>query len=225
MKRLGEMLPSVFGGIFIAFTFWGIFWSFHRHGPIHGAASVIFFPYALYRGVASAWEQPAWREEYDQASENLAQLVLANTKDDLMRQVAVTELTSSLRRYLKGLPTAEALKLRANTDKLAQAFDVQSTAMVAAITGRPFRESLARELQEAEAGFVANRSFAKVWFRYKEDNGKPFLKLLAAGTPEFERLQRDPVLAKQFTASLDATMEQAKADMARRIEDVFGESK
>lgn len=76
-SALTEALGSLWGFIFLGLTLWGIVWSFYRHGPGDGIAAVVIPPYAWYRGIAAIWEKPAWKDDYDVKTEQLA-LVIEN---------------------------------------------------------------------------------------------------------------------------------------------------
>lgn len=106
---------SIFFGIFcVGFTVWGIYWSFHRHGIIDGAISVVIPPYAIYRGVSSIWEEPKWKEEFDLKTEHIAILLESSGSNfsDPSMEARMSELKHDTKKWIKKLPKEEQKVLK-----------------------------------------------------------------------------------------------------------------
>ena len=74
-KLSADVVAPLIGICLALLTLFGIFWSFYRHGPGHGVASVLIPPYALYRGIAAIWDEPLWKERYNARTEQLALVI------------------------------------------------------------------------------------------------------------------------------------------------------
>src|SRR5881394_254147 len=85
-NRFGGTIDETIGAIcgigLTLLTFWGIGWSFYRHGMVHGAIAVFVPPYAWYRGVAAIWDKPEWKEHYDVRTEQLAVVITNSLNND-----------------------------------------------------------------------------------------------------------------------------------------------
>jgi hypothetical protein len=57
-EAIGEVLEAILGMGLVLLWFWGVGWSFYRHGAIHGGMAFVAPPYAWYRGVAAIWDKP-----------------------------------------------------------------------------------------------------------------------------------------------------------------------
>lgn len=221
-KSISGYLSVLTSVALIGLCLWGVVWSFYRHGLGHGVASLFLPPYAFYRGLASTWEPPRWREHYDIASEHLAQVVIAMPGSDVGQQAAVTDLTASLKKYISALPAGKAVDLKLCAESLCDALFLHVAVMGFQSTGRPVRGTILSELEDAEAGFMKNPNFAKVWTRYREHNDKGFIDELLAKGSAAERLRTDAALAASAEQEFSRLTEQFKREAEIRIAEIFG---
>ena len=100
--------------ITVFIVIWGIFWSFYRHGIIHGAVSIILPPYAVYRGVAAFWEEPKWKEEYEQKSDFISILILSsyNGRPLYKNEYEMARYTNKIKNWISKLPRDEKEDLK-----------------------------------------------------------------------------------------------------------------
>jgi hypothetical protein len=110
-SALTEALGSLWGFLFYGLTIWGIVWSFYRHGPGDGIAAVLFPPYAWYRGVAVIWEKPAWKDDYDVKTEQLALVIENSASTDPSYQIQSRDYVQYLKKWIKQLPSSERERL------------------------------------------------------------------------------------------------------------------
>ena len=112
-ESISGILSTTFYVIIICVTVWGIFWSFYRHSLIDGVISIAFFPYGTYRGVASIWEEPKWKENWDEMTEQIAILIESslNDKDDAVIQAQLTSLTNYIKEWISELPKNKKMEL------------------------------------------------------------------------------------------------------------------
>lgn len=100
--------------ITVFIVLWGIFWSFYRHGIIHGAASVILPPYAVYRGIAVFWEEPKWKEEYDEKTNFISILILSSYEGRPLykSEFEMARYTDKMKKWISKLPRDEREDLK-----------------------------------------------------------------------------------------------------------------
>ena len=110
-SALAECINAMMAIVFVALTFWGIGWSFYRHGPLDGVIAVLFPPYAWYRGVAAIWEQPKWKKSYDSKTEQLAVIVGNSFNNDPDYKLQSRDYIYSLKTWISSLPSKERNKL------------------------------------------------------------------------------------------------------------------
>ena len=105
--------PSVIT-ITVFIVLWGIFWSFYRHGIIHGTVSIILPPYAVYRGVAAFWEEPKWKEEYAEKTDFISILILSsyNGRPLYKNEYEMARYTNKIKNWISKLPRDEKEDLK-----------------------------------------------------------------------------------------------------------------
>lgn len=103
----------------ILLTLWGIIWSFHRHGPIHGAAALFVPPYAWYCGVVSIWEEPRWKEGWDVKTETIGTIVTMAASNET--NMELIQFKGMARNWISSLPKEEKERLRKRVDSFGDA--------------------------------------------------------------------------------------------------------
>jgi len=152
----------------------------------------------------------------------LAQVVIAMPGSDVGQQAAVTDITASLKKFIGTLPEGKSGDLRLCAEGLCDALFLHIEVMGFQSTGRPVRATILSELKGAEARFMQNPNFAKVWTRYREHNDKvPIDELLAKGSAA-ERLRTDAALAASVEQQVSRLIEQFKREADLRIAEIFG---
>ncbi len=122
----GEIIGAAFQWAGVGLILWGIYWSFHRHGPGHGVAAVFLPPYAAYRGVASIWEKPAWKEEWDENTEALGYVVAGSGNQlDTKQATDLVKAKTDVRKWLREVPSRERTELRHATENYVNAIAQQ----------------------------------------------------------------------------------------------------
>lgn len=108
---ISDLLPGLIGIAFTLLYLWGLAWSFYRHGAIDGVIALFIPPYAVYRGAAFFWEEPAWKDKYETRTEELAMLIAFSSTDDPTYQIESIKHEDRIRNWVEHLPVDERKKL------------------------------------------------------------------------------------------------------------------
>lgn len=203
-------ITGVIGYLLIAlWIMWGIGWSFYRHGPVHGAASVVIPPYAMYRGVAAIWEEPEWKEDWNVNTEYLAMLIMAsgNPDNDFATQSSMTSASHGLKNWITRLPDEEKTQLYHAILSLRDAW---------ALTDEIFFSSMKNHFQidSIEYGLLLKKvsefesieGYRTAWDRYKTQSDEAF---------QFIREQYESLDQKEGEAWIDAFKASSEFKYAR----------
>jgi len=112
MNRIGRGLGGFLATSIVLVYIWGIGWSFHRHGADQAALAFMIPPYGVYRGVASIWDEPEWKEKYDVRTEQLAIAIEHSGSDSRSDRLQSVEENHRLRDWMKQVPPDEREKLK-----------------------------------------------------------------------------------------------------------------
>lgn len=112
MNKIGEMLGGVLGIAIVALYIWGVGWSFHRFGAVQATMAFVIPPYGVYRGVASIWDEPEWKEKYDVRTEQLAIAIEYSVSDSQSDRSKSVEENHLLRDWIKQVSPDERIKLK-----------------------------------------------------------------------------------------------------------------
>ena len=105
-ENLNSIFASIFYVLIFLITAWGIFWSFYRYGPTDGVISIVFFPYGTYRGIVSFWDEPKWKEEWDERTEHIALLIENSVSDtkEATTEIQISSFINEIKEWVKELP-------------------------------------------------------------------------------------------------------------------------
>jgi hypothetical protein len=109
---MNKTLSNIFGVAIALLYFWGAGWSFYRFGALQGGVAVLFPPYGVYRGIASFWDEPEWKEKYDVRTEQLAIAIeysVSNSRSDRSQSV---EENHRLKDWINQVPPSERARLK-----------------------------------------------------------------------------------------------------------------
>ncbi|MEA3187561.1 MAG: hypothetical protein QOD99_1391 [Chthoniobacter sp.] len=196
----GELLGTISYIAFTLLTIWGIGWSFYRHGPIHGVASVMIPPYAWYRGVAAIWDTPAWRERYDVRTEQLAIMIVNSVNNDPNWQIQSREYAQTIKDWIRHVPQSERQKLKdAARDFGFATTDYCQRYLLAMLDGdTSTHPEQAASVQQHVAGFHAMKGFDSAWQHLVQDTNS-----LDDVLTSLKRGQSNPNLQLQADESQD----------------------
>jgi hypothetical protein len=190
-SSFGEVLGVVsYLGMFLL-TIWGIGWSFYRHSPGDGIASVVVWPYAWYRRVAAIWEEPKWKEDYDVRTEQLALVIENAVNPDASYQIQSRGYVRDLKSWLKSMPRIERDRLREAARNYALAMNAYCELYVSGIAAgsdNP-RVDLDPAVQQRVDGFKAVKGLLNGWERVVRDAAN--LKNLSTADQDSENDLRD----------------------------------
>jgi hypothetical protein len=176
LRLCGSTFSDVLGGLwyllFGALTIWGIGWSFYRHGPADGVASVLIPPYAWYRGVAAIWEEPKWKRDYDTRTEQMAIVIENSVSNDPGYQVQSREFIQELKSWLKTVPTGRRAQLREAARNYSLAMTEYCQRYFSAVVGgaNSPRPELEPTVQQRVDRFSSISGFTKNWKRFVQDS-------------------------------------------------------
>jgi hypothetical protein len=143
---------------------WGIGWSFYRHGAFDGFLSLIFPPYALYRGAAFFWEEPAWKEKYDLRTEELAMLIAYSTTQDPVYQLESRKYVDRVKRWLENVPEAEKRKLMNASSKFSESVELYLENLLFNIVNKSDKDPVSDpRIKSNEVVFMKIEGFSNVW--------------------------------------------------------------
>jgi len=118
------LVGGAIGLFMVLLTIWGIGWSFYRHGPVHGIASVLLPPYAWYRGIAFLWDTPSWKEDWDEKTETIGAIIIMST--DKESGLSGIRYKNTARKWIDSLPKREKSDLRKAVDGFGDACTMYS---------------------------------------------------------------------------------------------------
>jgi len=198
-RPIVDFLKSATSVVLPLLTLWGIGWSFYRHGPVHGVASIFIPPYAWYRGVAAIWEPPKWKEQWDENTELIGALLL--TVSDKDRQIDAVKYKDQTRRWIAEIPRVERERLRSATNALGDAI-------------RQWQRNFAEDMLYGQKVRPLNDPTIVVFVeRFKAIPG-----LLSA----WKRLEaEEPALRASLQASLDTATQDQRLEIGQRREAVL----
>ena len=183
-----ELISCAMGGFMMLLTFWGIGWSFYRHGPGHGVAALFIPPYAWYRGVAALWDGPTWKEDWDQKTETIATIMVMSTNDEAALEVI--RFKDGARTWISSLPQQDKERLRKGVESFGDAVvqyrrnltdDLSTSSELRAIT-HPSVETFVKR-------FSDDRGLRRAWGRIKtqDKTARAALEELIAECPPEKR--------------------------------------
>jgi len=121
-ERLSGLIVGITYLLLVFLTFWGIGWSFYRHSKFDGFMAMGVPPYAWYRGVAAIWEEPKWKEQYEDRTEIIGILILADfSSSDARRSTDVSKLEKGAREWIETVPNEDRSILKEAASALAEA--------------------------------------------------------------------------------------------------------
>jgi hypothetical protein len=151
--------------IFAPYLF-GLGFSFYRFGAQDGAFSVIFPPYAWYRGISYLWVEPEWKEGWDLKAGNLALIVMYASSTEPQVQYELRQHESKVKEWLKKVPDQERMQLRSDADALGAAAMAFAQELVAQMSqGGTLEQSLIKSpsIQRHVKEFEDEKGFMEVW--------------------------------------------------------------
>ena len=156
MSKVGQRLsalasvgvPLVYFAMFCVYGL-GVYRSFDRRGVGDGVASLIVPPWGFYRGIATIWEPPKWKDDYSSSCEAIALVLLADVSNDA-RKAELVGLESGLKKYVATLPQQETAKLRKASDGLVTGIGPLTRLQVAE-TAKADSAAFRTELMAAES--------------------------------------------------------------------------
>ena len=165
MNRLGELLGSVLGLGLVALYIWGVGWSFHRFGAGQATMAFMLPPYGVYRGIASAWDEPEWKDKYDVRTEQLAIAIeysVSNSQSDRSKSLEENHL---LRNWISQVPPDEKIKLREASRNYGSAIVGCSSAFATALLNNriDIHPCANSDVQQRVAGFQNIPGFMSAW--------------------------------------------------------------
>jgi hypothetical protein len=167
-SALKDFLSGILGfivGMSVLLLFvWGIGWSFYRHGAFDGFLSLFFPPYGLYRGAASFWEEPVWKEKYDLRTEELAMLIAYSATQDPVYQLESRKYIDRVRKWLENVPEAEKRKLMNASSKFSESVEFYLENLLFNIANKSDKDPLSDpRIKSNEAVFMRVEGFSNVW--------------------------------------------------------------
>lgn len=203
-------ITGVVGYLLIAlWILWGIGWSFYRHGSVHGVASMVVPPYAMYRGVAAIWEEPRWKEDWNENTEYLAMLIMAsgNQDNDFATQSDMTNMSHGLKNWITGLPDEEKTQLYRATLSLRDAWALTDEIFISSMKNYFQIDSIEYGLLLIKvADFENIEGFRKAWNRSKIQSDEAY---------QFIREQYESLDPKEGEAWIDAFKTSSEFKYAR----------
>lgn len=161
---LREIFPAILGILVTLLVAWGIIWSFYRHGAFDGFLSLIFPPYAIYRGSAFFWEEPAWKDKYDLRTEELAMLIAYSSNNDPVYQIESRKYVSRLKEWLSSVPKDEKEKLLHASNSLSVSLEIYLENSLANVINDSEKDPLNDpRIKQNEAVFNKIYGFSKIW--------------------------------------------------------------
>lgn len=204
--NLGEIW-AIFLYVFLTFaTIFGIYRGFHK-GVGNGVASILMPPWAWYNTLAYTWEKPDWKLQYENETSNMAIALMADKSKKVDEQVEMSEVLLSLRAWVKNLPKDEQAKLKAESERLCDAWVVVESQMMDNIINN-------RALVDIHYEFQSIPSYEKEFKNSLKQSNVQLKSLL--DNVDASQLQSNEI-KNRFEAFL--TME--KLDKSQRLEKIF----
>lgn len=195
--NLSEIFGSLAYGMLILLMFWGYYHSFTRHGLITGIIAVAIPPYALYEGVASIWEEPAWKDNYYEGSQLIVHIIYTTQDigEDLELRTKIVNQKRRLNEWVKELPNEERTKLRRASKAFGDAFTAYAisyfNSMQRGFTENPEESySVIRHIDD----FKHIQSFIDYWEETKINREMDF-QLLKVKVENLDSYSREEMIA------------------------------
>ena len=99
---------------------WGVVWSIYSDGANIDLKVVIIPPYACYRGVASIWEEPKWKEDWEAETETIGTIIAMSYNSEAAFEIISYKNRS--RKWIRSLPEDERTKLKVAADSFGDAY-------------------------------------------------------------------------------------------------------
>lgn len=103
-----------------ALDLWGVGWSFYRYGVGRGFIAVFVPPYALYRGIAYLWDEPKWKDNWDEHIESVGSFVITYRIDKTSPEMI--KYKNNVRKWICSLSEDKQQKLRSDIENLRSAY-------------------------------------------------------------------------------------------------------
>ena len=166
---ISEGIGSVIGFGFIILTIWGIGWSFYRHGAVTGIAAVFVPPYAWYRGVAAIWEDPQWKEDYEEITEVVGTVIALSLHSE--KSLEIIKYKDGARKWIRSLPENERERFRVATESFGDAYIQYERNMIEDLTSvsllRPITDPSVRVFVER---FSHEPGLMSVWKKIESED-------------------------------------------------------
>jgi hypothetical protein len=159
-----DMLFGLLSIVLVLLYFWGLAWSFYRHGAGDGVIALLVPPYAIYRGAAFFWEEPAWKEKYGTRTEELAMLIAFSSTDDPTYQIESRKYMDRVRNWVGQLPDDERKKLLEASNAFASALEVYLQVTLNKFLDESSSSSSdEQQISKNKEYFMGIRGFSSVW--------------------------------------------------------------
>lgn len=106
--------------LLVLLDLWGVVWSFHRYGVGRGLIAAFVPPYALYRGVAYLWDEPKWKDNWDEHIESVGSFVITYRIDKTSPEII--KYKNNARKWIRSLSEDKQQKLRSDIENLRNAY-------------------------------------------------------------------------------------------------------
>ena len=215
----GATALGCFGGLFlVAFTFWGIGWTWYRHGVGHGLAATFVPPYAWYRGVAYTWEDPKWVDEWEEQTETIGAILIASP--DQSQSLKLPKYMAKSRSWISSIPESERKDLHQKLNSFIRALVLHSKLLEEEIfLGTPPKKE-ALFIEELVAGFSDDAGLIRAWEKVLsgEQSVKYQMEKYYQGLSMAEREEaRREILEGAYSANAWVS------PMERAVKDLFSE--
>ena len=227
-SALAECMNAMMAIVFAALTFWGIGWSFYRHGPLDGVIAVLVPPYAWYRGVAAIWEQPKWKKRYDSKTEQLAVIIGNSFNNDPDYKLQSRDYIHSLKTWISSLPSKERNKLFLASQGYGSAITTFLREYLTAMLNgdlSPHPED-APSVQKDIAAFIEIKGFYTMWKELLGDSAslQELMSAIRDRTAESSASGASHLSAEErekVERAIDVLLRTMKARVDATIDDLF----
>ena len=125
-QRSGKssILSLIVGLLWCAPWIWGTGWTFYRHGAGDGLLALLIPPYACYRGLASIWEEPKWKKDWDVSVQGLGFLVQsAAGQMPPSQELELIKGKALFKKWVASLPVSQRKRLFSEADAFSSALN------------------------------------------------------------------------------------------------------